>query len=53
MEDAGVRVLDDRQGTSGKIWVDVADISDGKHRKLVRKLLAVGFEFSPGKGYWK
>ena len=53
MEDAGVRVLDDRQGTSGKIWVDVADISDGKHRKLVRKLLAVGFKFSPGKGYWK
>lgn len=53
MEDAGVRVLDDRQGTSGKIWVNVADTSGGQYRKLVRKLLAVGFEFSPGKGYWK
>lgn len=53
MEDAGVRVLDDRQGTSGKIWVDVADTSKGQHRKFVRKLLAVGFEFSPGKGFWK
>ncbi len=53
MEDAGVHVLDDRQGTSGKIWVDVAHTSDGQYRKLVRKLLAVGFEFSPGKGYWK
>ena len=53
MEDTGVRVLDDRQGTSGKIWVNVADTSGGQYRKLVRKLLAVGFEFSPGKGYWK
>ena len=53
MEDAGVRVLDDRQGTSGKIWVNVADTSGGQYRKLVRQLLAVGFEFSPGKGYWK
>ncbi|SDH48886.1 MULTISPECIES: sigma-70 family RNA polymerase sigma factor [unclassified Duganella] len=53
MEGSGIRVLDDRQGESGKIWVDVADTSDGQYRKLVRKLLAVGFEFSPGKGYWK
>lgn len=53
IEDSGVRVLDDRQGASGKIWVDVAGTSDGQYRKLVRKLLDVGFEFSPGKGYWK
>lgn len=53
IEAAGIRVLDDRQGTSGKIWVDVADASNGQHRQFVRKLLAVGFEFSPGKGFWK
>ena len=53
MEDTGVRVLDDRLRTSGKIWAYVADTSDRQHRMLVRKLLAVGFEFSPGKGYWK
>ena len=53
MEDAGVRVLDDRLAISGKIWAYVADTSDGQHRMLVRKLLAVGIEFSPGKGYWK
>lgn len=53
MEDAGVRVLEDHLGTSGKIWAYVADTSDGQHRMLVRKLLAVGFEFSPRKGYRK
>lgn len=53
IEDSGVRVQDDRQGPSGKIWVDVADASDVQYRQLVRKLLAIGFEYSPGKGFWK
>jgi RNA polymerase primary sigma factor len=53
IENSGVRVLDDRQGPTGKIWVDVPVAKDGQYRQLVRKLLAAGFEYSPGKGFWK
>lgn len=49
----GICVDDDRKGTSGRIWVNLTDVSDHHCRKLVRKLLALGFEFWPGKGYWK
>lgn len=49
----GICVDDDRKGTSGRIWVNLTDVSDHHFRKLVRKLLALGFEFWPGKGYWK
>lgn len=49
----GVCIDDDRKGTSGRIWVNLTDVSDHHCRKLVRKLLALGFEFWPGKGYWK
>jgi RNA polymerase primary sigma factor len=29
------------------------DASDRRYHQLVRKLLSLGFEFWPGKGYWK
>jgi RNA polymerase primary sigma factor len=49
----GIDIEDDRKGTSGRIWVNVTDASEKRCRKLVRKLLVLGFEFWPGKGYWK
>lgn len=42
-----------RQESSGTIWVNITETPDGRHRKIVRKLLALGFELWPGKGYWK
>lgn len=50
---AGVTVHDDREGQSQKIWVRITGAPDARSRKLVRKLVASGFEFWPGKGYWK
>jgi len=49
--DLGIPITDDRNGPSGRIWVSVAKTPDSRFRKLVRDLLALGFEFSPGKGY--
>jgi RNA polymerase primary sigma factor len=49
----GICVDDDRHGTSGRVWVDVSAPSDTRCRKFIRKLLAMGFEYWPGKGYWK
>jgi len=49
----GIPVDDDRKGPSGTIWVNIIETSDLRSRKLVRKLLALGFEFWPGKGYWR
>jgi RNA polymerase primary sigma factor len=51
--DLGIPVVDDRKATSGKIWVNFTEVPDGRYRQLARKLLASGFEFWPGKGYWK
>jgi RNA polymerase primary sigma factor len=49
---AGVPVRDDRL-RDGKIWVEITETSTDAVRALVRKLIAVGFEYWPGKGYWK
>ncbi len=49
----GVQVEDGRQTLSGLIWVSLVDTSDNPHRKLARKLIEFGFEYAPGKGYWK
>ncbi|WP_181158026.1 sigma-70 family RNA polymerase sigma factor [Burkholderia multivorans] len=51
--DLAISVDDDRDGPSGRIWVNLANAPDRRYRKLVRKLLALGFEFWPGKGYWR
>lgn len=48
----GIRVDDDRVG-SGRIWVELVEARENTHRRLVRQLLAFGFAFWPGKGYWK
>lgn len=48
----GIPVDDDRPG-SGRIWVELMEVRDNRHRKLVRRLLGFGFSFRPGKGYWR
>lgn len=47
----GIRVEDERR-SSGRIWVELVEVSDSSHRWLARKLLESGFVFWPGKGYW-
>lgn len=49
----GVDITMDRESTSGTTWVDVKGLPDDRHRKLIRKLLAIGFKHWPGKGYWR
>lgn len=49
----GIKVDDDRLGLSGHIWVGLLEMPDKVHRRLVRRLLELGFAFWPGKGYWR
>lgn len=49
----GVPVEDGRETTSGRIWVSLVATPDNPHRRLARKLIELGFEHSPGKGYWR
>jgi RNA polymerase primary sigma factor len=49
----GIPVEDDRLGPTGRIWVRFNATQDQGHRKLARKLMALGFEFWQGMGYWK
>ncbi|MBA4110883.1 MAG: hypothetical protein C0487_14960 [Leptothrix sp. (in: Bacteria)] len=50
---AGIAVEDDRDGGSGRLWVNLTEAPDMRSRRFVRKLIAMGFEFWPGKGYWR
>ena len=50
---AGIAVEDDRDDGSGRLWVDLTEAPDMRSRRFVRKLIAMGFEFWPGKGYWR
>lgn len=36
-----------------RIWVYITETPDNHSRKIVRKLIDFGFEFWPGKGYWR
>lgn len=49
----GVPVEDERDGPSDRIWVNLVEIPDGRHRQLARRLIGLGFEYWPGKGYWR
>ena len=49
----GVDVTVDRESPTGTTWVNVMGPPDDRHRKLIRKLLAIGFKHWPGKGYWR
>jgi RNA polymerase primary sigma factor len=52
-QELGVLTADERAEPSGKIWVMLNDASDRRYHHLARKLLSLGFELWPGKGYWK
>ncbi|ABD70780.1 sigma 28 [Rhodoferax ferrireducens T118] len=49
----GFTVEDERDGKSGRVWVNILETPNIHSRKLVRKMLDLGFEFWPGKGYWR
>lgn len=49
----GIPINDDRFGPSGRIWFNLIEKPDDHYLKLVSELLAFGFEFWPGKGYWR
>lgn len=49
----GFTVEDERDGTSGRVWVNILETPNIHSRKLVRKMQDLGFEFWPGKGYWR
>lgn len=49
----GIAVDDHRKGDERTVWVYITDTPDNRSRKLVRKLIEMGFKFWPGKGYWR
>lgn len=49
----GIAIEDDREGPSGRLWVNLTAAPDNRYRRLARKLINRGFEHWPGKGYWK
>jgi len=49
----GVPVEDGRTTASGRVWVRLLSTPDSRHRRLARKLIELGFQYSPGKGYWR
>lgn len=51
--DLGITFLDCRDEDEGKLWINATAIPEIHHRKFIRKLLALGFEFQIGKGYWR
>ncbi|MEP7295239.1 MAG: sigma-70 family RNA polymerase sigma factor [Burkholderiales bacterium] len=41
------------RGEETTTWVSLTKSTDNRHRKLIRSLMALGFEYWPGKGYWR
>ncbi len=50
---AGVLVEDYLEGDARRLWVHITSTPDNRSRKIVRKLIELGFQFWPGKGYWR
>ena len=51
--DLGIAVDDDQSGGTRSTWVNMTESHDAPTRALVCKLIAMGFEYWPGKGYWR
>lgn len=51
--EAGIVVEDYLEGEARRLWVHITNTPDNRSRKIVRKLIVLGFEFWPGKGYWR
>lgn len=53
MREAGLVVEDYFEGEERRLWVHITNTPDNSSRKIVRKLIELGFVFSPEKGYWR
>jgi RNA polymerase primary sigma factor len=53
VRDSGIVVEDYMEADARRLWVHITTMPDNRSRRIVRKLLALGFEFWPGKGYWR
>lgn len=51
--EAGIAVEEYTEGDTRRTWVYITTTPANRSRKLVEKLTALGFEFWPGKGYWR
>ena len=49
----GITVEDYQEESDRRIWVHLTEAPDNHSRKIVRKLLELGFILWPGKGYWR
>lgn len=49
----GITVEEESEHGPRRILVRITDTSDNRTRKLIRKLFDMGFEFQPGKGFWR
>lgn len=49
----GFTVEDSPDGPDRRIWVHITETPNNHSRKIVRNLIDLGFEFWPGKGYWR
>lgn len=50
---AGAAVEEYNDGDSRITWVYITEATDGGSRRLIRKLIELGFKSWPGKGYWR
>lgn len=50
---AGIVVEDHLEGSERRLWVHITKTPDKRSRWIVRKLIELGFELWPGKGYWR
>ena len=48
-----IPVKQSKRGAETTTWVGLTKAVDNRHRKLIRSLMALGFEYWPGKGYWR
>jgi RNA polymerase primary sigma factor len=51
--EAGILVEDYLEGDARRLWVHITETPDNHSRKIIRKLIDLGFGFWPGKGYWR
>lgn len=49
----GASIKLDHQGADNSIWIDFSNAHATPPRPLIRKMIASGFKFWPGKGYWR
>ena len=48
-----IQVEQTTRGEETTTWVGLTKAIDNRHRKLIRSLMGLGFEYWPGKGYWR